>query len=73
MSALQRFIEIAFHSYEWGEMTLLEQADLHEQAAAELARKDAVIEAARDFVNEDGRGNPPAKYEALKATLKELE
>lgn len=39
------------------------------RAAAELARLQAIEAAARAFVNEDGRGNPPEKYAALKAAL----
>lgn len=36
MSDLKKYLEISFHSYEWGELTLTEQAELHGKARAEL-------------------------------------
>ena len=45
MSSLQKYLEISLHSYEWGEMSLLRQAELQGAAIAELASMRRLIEA----------------------------
>jgi hypothetical protein len=46
-----------------------EAAAIVQNVAAELERLQAIEAAALAYVNEDGRGDPPAKYQALKAAL----
>jgi hypothetical protein len=44
--------------------------EIAKQVATELTRLQAIEKAAREYVNEDGRGDPPAKYQVLKDALK---
>lgn len=48
LTALDKVLEVLAHSYEWGEMTLLEQSFIRDEAAAELARLRRVEAAAKE-------------------------
>ena len=49
---LDKYIKLSFHSYEWGEMTLLEQSVMRELALHELAKLRKALDDAIDFAEE---------------------
>jgi len=65
MSDIQKLIDL-LHSYAWGEMTLTEQVELKEQAAAELAALQVELELRRQATAK-ALDELAAKDEALQA------
>jgi hypothetical protein len=77
MNALKRIVDLTkgldFNDL-FSDKKIAEEWNLRvDAAAAELERLRRIEQAAREFVNADGRGDPPAKYQALKAAVKESE
>jgi hypothetical protein len=60
--ALDEYMDISLHSYRWGEMSLLQQTQLHKQAAAELAG----LKQRAALVDEDGCANILSEFSAMR-------
>ena len=71
MSDIQKLIDL-LHSYAWGEMTLTEQVELKEQAAAELAEMQVELELRRQATAK-ALDECAAKDEALQAAREAIE